>query len=416
VSDIKEAKQPKAPKAPKQPREPKAPKRVKGAEGISSGPTVTLEKQKMAFYNGKKAKPELMARSLRALAMSLRVGESEARSLEITGEMFKKYDIGKSYTRAAHVMRSQGATFKQAMLAEDVFPRTVRELIAAAPTASGIHKNLVQAAKLVAQGQDIKKKLMISMIQPTFMLAMCLVFLFIASAVILPGFIKTFGTLQAETPPMTLIVMQASVVTKYAVGVLLLVLILFAGFWFLYGRKSPAMRVLMDTLGIRTPVLGSIIQLAATSRLFELLSTNLQSGMGEGAALESAGAGAGNEAIRSHCFAHADDMRKNGTKMGDFTNTTLLPENAKYMMASAPSIKQQIDIMTELGPEYRKEADTQLEAFSKTIEPLVTYIVYGVAGLLIIAVMVPMYGMFPALMDMGNTSDTPPVAPGLPVG
>lgn len=385
-----------------------------------TAPAVTLQKQKMAFYNGKKAKPELMARSLRALAMILRVGESEARALEITGQQFKKYDIGKSYTRAAKTMREEGATFKQAMLAEDVFPRTVRELIAAAPTASGIHKNLIQAAKLVAQGQDIKKKLMISMIQPGFMLGMCMIFLFIASAVILPGFIKTFATLQAETPPMTLMVMNAAEVTKYAMGVLILVILLFTGFWFVYGKKSEGVRIMMDTIGIRTPVLGSIIQLAATSRLFELLATNLSSGMGESQALESAGAGAGNEAIRAHCAKHSQNMRDNGVKMGDFTNTNLIPENAKYMMASAPSVKQQIDIMNELGPEYRKEADTQLEAFSKTIEPLVTYIVYGVAGLLIIAVMVPMYAMFPALMDMdpsgGGGAGSAPVAPGLPTG
>jgi type II secretory pathway component PulF len=388
------------------------------ATSIATGPAVQLQKQKMAFYNGKKAKPEMMARSLRALAMILRVGESEARALEITGLQFKKYDIGKSYTRAAKTMRTEGATFKQAMLAEDVFPRTVRELIAAAPTASGIHKNLIQAAKLVAQGQDIKKKLMISMIQPGFMLGMCLVFMFIASAVILPGFIKTFATLQAKTPPMTLMVMSAAEVTKYVVGIIIGLLAVFGAFWILYGKRSPAVRVMMDTIGIRTPVLGSIIQLAATSRLFELLATNLSSGMGESQALESAGAGAGNEAIREHCFKHSEDMRTNGVKMGAFTNTRLLPENAKYMMAAAPSVKQQIDIMNELGPEYRKEADTQLEAFSKTIEPIVTYIVYAVAGLLIIAVMVPMYAMFPALMDMGNSGGaaTAPVAPGLPTG
>jgi type IV pilus assembly protein PilC len=370
---------------------------------VQKAPTLTLAKQKIVFYNGKKAKPNLMARSLRALAMCLRVGEAEARSLEITGEQFAKYDIGRAFTRAAERMRNEGATFKQAMLVEDVFPRTVRELIAAAPTSSGIHKNLVQAAKLVAQGETVKKKLIVAMIQPGFMLAMCLVFLFVASAVILPGFITTFASLNAETPPATLIVMQAAEITKWAMGFLILAILLFTGYWAIWGRRSLKVRVLMDTISIRIPVMGAIIQLAATSRLFELLSTNLLTGMGESQALESAGSGAGNEAIRHHTSKHAEKMRTEGARMADFTITPLLPENAKYMMASAPSVKQQIDIMLELGPEYRDEADVQLEAFTKTIEPLVNYIVYGVVGLLIVAVMVPMYSMFPALMEMGET-------------
>lgn len=374
---------------------------------------ITLPKQKMALYNGKKAKPELMARSLRALAMVLKVGESEARALEITGQQFKKYDIGRAYTRAAQTMRTQGATFKQAMLVEDVFPRTVRELVGAAQTSSGIHKNLNQAAKLIAQGQNVKKKLLVSLIQPGFMLGLCLVFLFVAAAVIIPGFVKSFASLNAEVPAATLIVLQAAEVTKWVAGVFIGGLVLFLAFWFLYGKRSPAMRVFMDSAGLRIPVLGSILQLSAASRLFELLSTNLETGMGEAAALESAGAGAGSEAIRFHCANHAQKMKADGVKLAEFTHTKLLPENARYMMASAPSVKQQIDVMKELGPEYRAEADVQLEAFSKTIEPLVNYVVYAVAGLLIVAVIVPMYSMFPALMEMGESTGggTPPTDP-----
>jgi type IV pilus assembly protein PilC len=377
---------------------------MEGTTVTANAPELKLRKTRMALYNGKKAKPEMMARSLRALAMILRVGESEARALEITGIQFRKYDVGRAMTRAASVMREQGATFKQVMLAEDVFPRTVRELISAAPTSAGIHRNLVKAAKLVAQSQNVKKKLAVSMIQPGFMLGMAIVFLFIASAVILPGFIKTFSALSAKTPEMTLVVLAAANVTKYVVGALIAVILLWVAFWNVYGKRSTPVRIAMDTLGIKSPILGSILQLASTSRMFELLSTNLQTGMGESAALESAGSGAGNEAIRALAFNHAEKMRVEGVRMADFTNSPLLPENAKYMMASAPSVKQQIDIMEELGPEYREEADRQLEAFSKTLEPIVQYIVYAVVGLLIIAVMVPMYAMFPALMALDPTT------------
>ena len=371
---------------------------------IATAPQLTLPKPKMALYNGKKAKPDLMAKSLRALATVLKVGESEARALEITGQQFRKYDIGKAYTRAAKTMRTQGATFKQALLVEDVFPRTVRELVGAANTSSGIHKNLNRAAKLIAQGQNVKKKVLVSLIQPAFMFGLCLVFMFVSAAVIIPGMIASFATLSAETPPLTLVVLQVAEVTKYVLGVVFGLVVLYAGFWFAYGKRSPAVRVLSDTIGLRIPVLGNILQHASTSRLFELLTTNLETGMGEAQALESAGAGAGNEAIRAHCLKHAEKMRTQGAKLSEFTHTRLFPENAQYMLAAAPSVKQQIDIMNELAPEYRDEADIQLEAFSKTIEPLVNYFVYAVAGVLIISVIVPMYGIFPALMNMSDTS------------
>lgn len=372
------------------------------------------KKPKFVLSNGKKTKPELMARSLRALAMILRVGESEARALEISGEQFKRYSVGKAYLQAAQTMRHDGATFKTAMLSQDVFPRTVRELIDAAPTANSMHTALTTAARLVQQSQDVKKKIGVALIQPGFMMGMALIFLFVASATIIPGLIKSFATLNAKTPPMALAVVSAANIAKWVVGGIIAVIVLALLFWLVYGRKSQKVRILIDSTAIRLPLIGSIIQLAATSRLFELLAANLKSGRGEPAALESAGAGCGNEALHAHCLRMAALMRTGGAQLSDFAATKLMPLNARYMMGSAPSIKQQIDIMNELSPEYRKEADQQLEAFTRIIEPVSTYIVYAVAGLLIIAVIVPMYAMFPAIMAMDPSTAASSSAPAVP--
>lgn len=365
-------------------------------------PGVVLEKgPRFVWGSGKKAKPDDVARSLRALAMILKVGQSEARALEIVGEQFEKYDVGRAYKQAAQRMRREGATFKQAMLAEDVFPRTVHELIEAAQTSLGTQHNLVRAGRLIQQSQGVKKKLLISLIQPAFMLGMVIIFIFCAAAFIIPGFAGVFATIGAETPFLMTLVLNIAEVTKWVVGALIAVILLWVAFWATIGRKSLKLRRMMDGLSIRAPKIGTIVQLAATSRLFELLQSNLQSGMSEPEALLSAAGGCGNEALHHHCELHVEQMRSAGVPLSAFAATALMPTNARYMVASAPSVLQQIEIMGELAPEYRSEADNELEAFSRTIEPLMTYIVYGVAGALIVAVVAPMYSMFPALMQMG---------------
>jgi type IV pilus assembly protein PilC len=74
------------------------------------------------------------------------------------------------------------------------------------------------------------------------------------------------------------------------------------------------------------------------------------------------------------------------------------------MIKSAPSVRQEIEIMTELSPEYAAEAEMQVDGFQKAAEPIMTYIVYGVAGLLIVAIVTPMYAMYPALMKFGDNA------------
>lgn len=392
----------------------KSKKEEKNAVDINGVPI--KEGPKFVWGAGKKSKAPTVARAIRSLAMVMRVGESEARSLEIVGEQFKKYTVGRAFLKAADAMREDGASFKQAILHDnDIFPRTVKELIQAAPTAATMQANLEKAAKLVANSQDVKKKLMISMIQPGIMLVMCIGFLFIATAFIIPGFSGIFSQLNAEEPVASVIVRQAAEVTKYVIGALIVVILLMVAFWFVYGRRSPKVRRALDTMNLKLPLIGSIIQLAATSRLFDLLSLNLQIGMTEPTALEAAAKGCGNEAIKEHCVQHAEKMREDGLPLKQFVDSKLFPISARYMVKSAPSVKQEIDIMTELAPEYRSEADTQVDGFQKAAEPIMTYIVYGVAGLLIVAIVTPMYAMYPALMNFGDqasgggTTDMPPM-------
>jgi type IV pilus assembly protein PilC len=397
--------------------QPKSPKASKGERSDAANIPManTASKESMFTFGGagKKAKPLILAQSLRTLAMILKVGESEARALEVVGYEFRKYDVGRAYTTAAEAMRVNGATFKDAMVGQFVFPRTVRELVDAAPTSQSIHGALVRSARLISQSQNVKKKMLTALIQPGFMMGLCLVFMFAATAFIIPGFIATFAALGTETPPIVGIVLTVSEVVKWVMGFLIGLTVLGALFWVFYGRRSLPVIRFMDGLSVRVPVIRPIVQLAATSRLFELLTANLVTGRGETVSLESASAGCGNEAIHAHCVAHADRMRAGNARMGEFARSTLFPSTAQSMLASAPSVKQQMEIMNELAPEYRTEADNRLETFSKTIEPLVNYLVYGVAGTLIVAIVVPMYAMFPALMNF-DTGGTGGAEPGLP--
>lgn len=376
-------------------------KAKKGDLGFDENGVPLKKAATFVWYKGKKSKPETIARSLRALTMVLRVGESEARALEIVGEQYHKYEIGRAYENAAMTMREHGAGFKQALMAEEVLPRTVRELIEASHTSTALMKNLQVAATLVGESQNVKKKLLMNLIQPGFMMAMCIGLLFVAVTLIIPGFVATFASLGAETPPMTLMILEIAEITKWVMGSIIGAVLLFMGYWVTLGRKSEKFKIMMDTLSIRIFGIGPIVQLAATSRLFQLLSANLDTGIGEPEALRSAANGCGNEALKAHCVKHSEMMLSDGVPLKDFIKTKLVPSDARNLLSSAPSIRQEIEIMNELAPEYRNEANVQLETLSKTLDPIVNYMVYGVAGLLIIAIVLPMYAVYPELMKLG---------------
>lgn len=361
------------------------------------------------WYKGKKSKPELIARALRSLAMVLRVGRSEATALEVVGEQFKRYEVGRALLDAADVMRNHGGNLQAALLAQDVLPRTAKELIDAAGTSSALHRNLVKAAELVGDAVNVRKRLMNQLIQPAFMVGLCVVFLFIATAFIIPGFITVFGQIGADTPTMTVVLMQVAEVIKWVVGSFIVVAVLLGLYWLLLGRKSPKVRAFVDRQMLKIPGVGPVLQLAATARMFQLLSSSLESGQPEPESLKSAVRGCGNDAIREHGEDHAQRMVNEGIPLREVMDSKMFPVAAQKMILSAPSIIQQVEVMKEMAREYEVEAKLELDKVAKTLEPTVNYLVYGMSGLLIIMVMLPMYSMYPAIMDLGETSSTTPM-------
>lgn len=404
VTESKPKREPKAKPAPKEKPKKGAAKGAPGKAGYGSAADgVTLEKRPVfVWYKGRKSKPEVIARAIRSLTIVLKVGQSEARALEIVGNQFHKFEIGRAFESAAKTMRDQGASLKQALIAEEVLPRTVRELVEAAQTSMALHQNLAVAATLVGEAQNVKKKLLMNLIQPGFMLALCIGLLFAAVTFIIPNLISSFSMLGSKTPTMTLMVLQVADVTKYVLGGFFALAVLFVCYWIALGRKSHLFRVLMDTIAIKLPAVGPIVQYSATSRLFQLLSANLSVGMGEPDALRSAANGCGNEALKDHCVKHAKRMGEGAVPLKEFVNTRLIPTDARNILATAPSVRQEIEIMDQLAPEYQGEAGVRLETLNKTLDPIINLAVYGIAGLLIISIVLPMYSMYPELMKIGQ--------------
>lgn len=370
---------------------------------MSAPNTVTLKKAPtFVWSNGKKAKPEVIAESLRSLSMILAVGGAEAGALEVVGHQYRRYNVGRAYTAAASAMINEGASFQQALLAQEIFPRSVREMIESAPRASMIYASLDESATIVQDSQTVKKKLRSALIQPTFMLVVTIIFLFIAALSIVPGIIKSFLVLGSDAPESATLVLQIANVVTWVLGILMSAAAGLVGYWFAFGRRNKRLRTHLDRLIIKSPLVGPIVQMSATGRLLQILATGLESGRNEPAALVSAGGGCGNEALYEHCVHHAARMHDDGARLRDFATTQLVPESTRFMLAAAPSVRQEITTMRALAPRYRAEANQRLESLTKMLEPLMNIFIYSAAGLLIIAVVFPMYSIFPALMDVGT--------------
>lgn len=354
------------------------------------------------LYKGRKSKPPLVAQALRALVMALRVGESEASALKSVGQQFYKYEVGRNFVRGSDLMYKRGLTFKAALISSEVLPPTAVELIEASPTSQTLQANLEQAARLVTEGHNVRKMLITNLAQPGFMMVLILAFLYTSTGYLIPKFLDAFSALGTETPPATIIMQKAAVIVTWVLSSVIVVCGLLSAYWFAFGRRHRKSKMFKARMMLRIPVIGPILQISTTARLFRLLSANLDTGVRESDALRSAGRGCGNYFVEQHCAAHAEKMLQDGVVLKDYIRHKAFPFIATAMITSAPSVLQEIAAMNQLAPEYEMEATLQLGMLSETLTPILNYIVYGIAGALILALMVPMYSVYEPMMNMAT--------------
>jgi len=158
--------------------------------------------------------------------------------------------------------------------------------------------------------------------------------------------------------------------------------------------------MLKDLIVLKIPGVGPILKLTTTARLFRLLAANLDTGVSEVEALRSAGRGCGNFYVEQHCDAHAQKMITEGAPMKEYISNKAFPYTATAMISSAPSVLQEISAMEQLIPDYEEEVQLQLKTLQETVVPILNYVVYAIAGVLIIALMVPMYSIYEPMMNM----------------
>ena len=358
------------------------------------GSGVTIDKgPKFVLYDGKRSDPYTISRALRSLVLLLRNGMRESLALEIAGESFAKYKIGRGLKDASRRMNDEGLTFVEALTIQDALPRESRELIAAGSSSSSVYDNIEKAAELLIDGVAIRKRIFTPMITPMITLVVALGIVTFAALFALPNLADTLSGLNAGELPGMSSAMMVFGIAKWVSIALLAALVLGLLFWVTVGRNVPKVRRAVSAATLRVPVVGRILSLVATARLFQLASANLSTGMREADALESAGRGCGEEALAQHMVAFAERMRsENPPETNEFANTPYVRDDISSLVATADTSSSLLKIMTSLHPSLSQEADLEMDQLESTFVPIVQYAIYGLIVAMMLVLLVPFLG------------------------
>ena len=214
---------------------------------------------------------------------------------------------------------------------------------------------------------------------------------------LIPIFADIFVSIGAELPPLTLFLMTCSQVLR-SYWSLLVIGILFV-LWFLYKQyyKTPVGRLQIDSIALKLPLFGDLIQKSAIARFSRTFGSLTRSGVPILTCLEIVRDTSGNQVI-----ANAIDAAREEVQQGGMISVALLTENvfpamAIQMMSIGEETGQLDAMLMKVADFYEDEVEQAVKSLTSILEPVMIVVLGGMVGTILLAMYLPMFKVYEKL-------------------
>jgi type IV pilus assembly protein PilC len=329
----------------------------------------------------------------RQLAVFIKAGIPILDALEaIHEEMTNKFF--RSIVEDIIVSLREGSTFADAAaLHAEAFPSYYLGILRSAELTGKLDTVLVQLSEYIERDLEARRKVTSALAYPAVILGVSVVVVIVLVAFVLPRFVKFFESLNAELPLATRILLGASDFLSRN-GVFLGVGFLACVIGLMAFVRTHRGKVARDTVLLKLPVLGDLLQHVVLERFCRILSAMMQAGVPLPNALAVTTDATSNEVYKRGLGEAREAMMRGEGLASPLIESGLFPPSAKQMFRVGENTGT-LDHQLETAASYfERELDYKIKRFTTLFEPAVLLIVGGFVGFVAIAVVSAMYGIF----------------------
>ncbi|MBD3244571.1 MAG: hypothetical protein GF335_01110 [Candidatus Moranbacteria bacterium] len=264
--------------------------------------------------------------------------------------------------------------------------------------ASGnLKDSLIYLADHIESEYELKRKIKGAMTYPVFILVAFAGIFFFLSVKVLPQLTEILQDSDVALPWTTRVIIKISNFMS-ANWILVLVLSLLSVAALIYYFKSDLGKRNFDTLILKIPIIGKLVQYSYVVRFSENLGVLLSQGVTIVKSLSIMAEIMGNEIYRDIMIKVKSSVEK-GKSMTDamYDEEQAFPLMVPYMIKIGEETGRVSQILKNIETFYKREVDNMTENMTAIIEPFLIIILGIGTGVLVAAIIMPIYDMAGAL-------------------
>ena len=214
---------------------------------------------------------------------------------------------------------------------------------------------------------------------------------------LIPIFANIFKDLGAELPALTQFLLICSEVLRSYLS-LLVIGVLFA-LWFLYQQyyKTPVGKLSIDTISLKIPLFGDLIQKSSIARFSRTFGALTRSGVPILTSLEIVRDTSGNQVVANAIDAAREEVQQGGMISVALLKKAVFPTMAIQMMSIGEETGQLDAMLMKIADFYEDEVEQAVKALTSILEPLMIVVVGGMVGTILLAMYLPMFKVYDSI-------------------
>jgi type IV pilus assembly protein PilC len=273
------------------------------------------------------------------------------------------------------------------------FPPLMANMIRAGEVGGFLDSVLLQVAANYEAEVKLRSKIKSAMTYPVVVFVIALLAVIGMLLFIVPVFTKMFSQLGGTLPLPTRVLVALSTGLRYGGPVLLVLGI--AG-WIGWGKVKHTERVrnVLDPFKLKIPVFGNLSRKVALSRFSRNLGTMLSSGVPILQSLDIVGSTSGNVVLQRAARDVEDSVRRGMSLSGPLAEHPVFPPMVVQMLAVGEDTGAMDTMLEKIAEFYDQEVEATADALTSLIEPLMIAALGGIVGAMIVALYMPIFGVF----------------------
>ncbi|GAB3598955.1 type II secretion system F family protein [Kineococcus gypseus] len=289
----------------------------------------------------------------------------------------------------------EGGTALSTALAKhtDVFPPLMINMVRAGEVGGFLDQVLLQLAENFEAEVKLRAKVKSAMTYPVVVFVIAILAVAGMLLFIVPIFAKMFSDMGGELPLPTKILVAMSHGLRFA-GPGIVVLAIVVPIVWRKVKDQPSVRNVVDPLKLRVPIFGLLAQKIALSRFTRNLGTMLRSGVPILQSLEIVGSASGNVVIERASSDVMESVRGGKALAAPLAEHKVFPAMVVQMMSVGEDTGALDSMLHKISDFYDQEVEATTEALTSLIEPLMIAFLGGIVGAMIVAMYMPIFGVF----------------------